>query len=113
MQWWNFNDTAFVVFFVIILILLFVLTAVITSYILVNRAFASYDTKLQQESISTRIFTIDMKNNSVIYFNRSDMKNKKEMDIASFYFHFHQNDTDKVKQWILSIIENPKTADQY
>ena len=113
MQWWNFNDQSFVTLFVIIILLLVVLAIVITTHILVNRSFASYDKKLKQESISTRIFTIDMKNNSVIYFNRSDMKNKKEMDIASFYFHFHQNDTDKVKQWILSIIENPKTADQY
>ena len=113
MQWWNFNDSSFAIFFVIILLLLLLGSGVITTYILVNRAFRVYDKKLEQESISTRVFTIDMKNNSVVYFNRSDMKNKKEMDIASFYFHFHQNDTDKVKQWILSIIENPKTADQY
>ena len=113
MQWWNFQDQSFVTFFLIILILLLVAAAVITTYILINRSFRGYEKKLEQESISTRIFTIDMKNNSVVYFNRSDMKDKKEMDIASFYFHFHQNDTDKVKQWILSIIENPKTADQY
>ena len=113
MQWWNFNDSSFATFFVIILLLLLLASGVITTYILVNRSFRVYDKKLEQESISTRVFTIDMKNNSVVYFNRSDMKNKKEMDIASFYFHFHQNDTDKVKQWILSIIENPKTADQY
>ncbi len=98
MQWWNFNDSSFVTFFVIILLLLFVAAGVITTYVLVNRAFSTYDKKLKQESISTRIFTIDMKNNSVIYFNRSDMKNKKEMEIARFYFHFHQNDTEKVKQ---------------
>ena len=41
------------------------------------------------------------------------MKNKREMDLSSFYFHFHENDTEKVQQWIYSIVTNPKSADQY
>ena len=82
MKWWNFSDQSFVTLFVIIILLLVVLSIVITTHFLVNRSFASYDKKLHQESISTRIFTIDMKNNSVIYFNRRDVKNNEEMDIA-------------------------------
>ena len=113
MQWWNFNDKSFVTLFIILVLLIVLASLIIASFIAVHYSFKGYEKKLEQESISTRVFSIDMKNNSVIYFNRSDMKNKKEMDIASFYFHFHQNDTDKVKQWLLSIIENPKTADQY
>jgi len=113
MQWWNFTDTNFVIFFVIIILVMSLLLFVSITYGIVNRSFKVYEEKIKQESISTRIFAIDVKNNKVVFFNRSDMKNKKEMELSSFYFHFHQNDTEKVQQWILSIITNPKGCDQY
>jgi hypothetical protein len=86
---------------------------VIITFSVVNHSFRVYEDKMKQESISTRVFAVDVKNNKVIFFNRSDMKNKREMDLSSFYFHFHENDTEKVQQWIYSIVTNPKSADQY
>ena len=113
MQWWNFHDNTFLIFFIIVISIIVVLAFVITSFVIVNNSFKAYEKRIEQESISTRVFAIDVKNNKVIYFNRSDMKNKREMDLTSFYFHFHQNDTEKVQQWIYSIVTNPKGADQY
>ena len=113
MKWFDFTDTTFVIVFVITLVLILLVAFVIATYVLMNYNFKSYEKKIEQESISTRIFAIDVKNNVVTFFNRSDMKDKKEMDFSSFCFHFHPNDTDKVKEWILSIMENPKTCDQY
>ena len=80
---------------------------------IIAKVFLKYEKQIKQESISTRIFSIDVKNNHVVYFNRSDMKNKREMELSSFYFHFHQNDTEKVQQWIYSIMTDPKNCDQY
>ena len=113
MKWWNFQDTNFVIFFIIIILVILLLTFVIITSVIVNRSFLAYEKKIEQESISTRIFAIDVKNNRVTFFNRSDMKNKREMELSSFYFHFHQNDTEKVQQWIYSIVTNPKSCDQY
>lgn len=113
MQWWNFQNQTFLILFFIVIFALVIIVIVVTSYIIVNHNFHTYEKRIKQESISTRIFAIDIKNNKVTYFNRSDMKNKREMDLSSFYFHFHENDTDKVRQWVLSIVENPKTAEQY
>ena len=86
---------------------------VFATFLIVNRQSRIYDEKIKKESISTRIFVIDAKNDSVIFFNRSDMKHKKKMNLSSFYFHFHSNDTEKVQQWIYSIIADPKGCDQY
>ena len=113
MQWFNFQDSNFLIFFVITLLVLSLMIFVIITFCVVNHSFKVYEDKIRQESISTRIFAIDVKNNRVVYFNRSDMKNKREMDLTSFYFHFHQNDSEKVQQWIYSIITNPKGCDQY
>ena len=113
MQWWNFQDNNFVIFFIIMILIISLLIFVSITFVVVNFSFKAYEDKIKQESISTRVFAIDVKNNSVVYFNRSDMKNKREMDLSSFYFHFHQNDSEKVQQWIYSIITNPKGCDQY
>ena len=113
MKWFDFHDTTFLVVFIIIIMLLLLAITVIVTLVLINHSFKGYEKKLEQESFSTRIFSIDVKNNKVIFFNRSDMKDKREMDFSSFCFHFHPNDTDKVKEWIMSIQNNPKTCDQY
>ena len=113
MKWGNLTDSNFIIFVVIMSLLLSVMLFVIITYLIINHSFKVYEDKLKQESISTRIFAIDVRNNRVVYFNRSDMKNKREMDLASFYFHFHQNDSAKVKEWIYSIVSNPKNCDQY
>lgn len=113
MKWWNFQDTNFLIFFIIIIMIIILLAAVIITSAIINHSLREYNKKIEQESISTRIFAIDVKNNKVTFFNRSDMKNKREMELSSFYFHFHQNDTEKVQQWIYSIVTNPKGCDQY
>lgn len=113
MKWWNFSDTNFIAFFIIMILIIVIVVFVVVTSIIINRSFVQYEKKLQQESISTRIFAIDVKNNRVSFFNRSDMKDKREMDLTSFYFHFHQNDTEKVQEWIYSIVTNPKGCDQY
>ena len=113
MDWFNFQDRTFVTFFIIMMLVLFLLAFVIFTLLVLNHSFKTYENKIKQESISTRIYTIDVKNNVVVYFNRSDIKNKRKMDLASFYIHFHQNDSQKVREWILSICQNYKTAEQY
>ena len=113
MKWWNFQDTNFLIFFIIIIMIIILLAAVIITSAIINHSLSEYNKKIEQESISTRIFAIDVKNNKVTFFNRSDMKNKREMELSSFYFHFHQNDTENVQQWIYSIVTNPKGCDQY
>ena len=113
MKWWDFTNRPFVIFFIIIMLVLILLTFIFITMVAINRSLRVYEKKLQQESISTRIYAIDVKNNTVTFFNRSDMKNKRKMDLMSFYLHFHQNDSEKVQQWIYSICTNPKGADQY
>ena len=113
MEWWNFQDTSFLTFFIIIILIMVLFIFVFVTFLIVNRQSRIYDEKIKKESISTRIFVIDAKNDSVIFFNRSDMKHKKKMNLSSFYFHFHSNDTEKVQQWIYSIIADPKGCDQY
>lgn len=85
----------------------------ITTFAVMNRKALTYRHKVKDESNTTRIFIIDVKKNIVTYFNRSDIKHKKEMELAEFYNRFHENDVDKVKSWIFSICVDAKKAEQY
>ena len=94
------------------LILSFLVFLVLT-YIFSTRRDQSYDKRIKAESTTLRIYIIDVKNNKVTYFNRSDLKNKKEIDMTTFYSHFHINDVDKIKSWVYSICTDYKNADNY
>ena len=113
MKWFDFTNVPFIIFTVLVsLVLVFLLFLVISLVISSNRDF-KYIERMKAESTTLRIFVIDVKKNSVIYFNRSDLRNKKQIDLNSFYSHFHSNDVDKIKAWIYSICTNYKTADKY
>ena len=113
MKWFDFTDIAFVTFFIIALLLIGFITFLVVSFALSFGRDKKYVERMQAESTTLRIYIIDVKNNSVIYFNRSDLRNKKEIDMNTFYSHFHINDIDKIKAWIFSICTDYKKADKY
>ena len=113
MQWWNFQDKQFLIFFIIIVSILVLLAAFFISFSVYQKIYAGYLKKIEEESHSTRIYIINIKKNTVTFFNRSNMREKKTMDLMGFYSHFHPNDNEKLKNWILSISIDPKTVEQY
>lgn len=92
----------------VVLLLFFILT-----YIIVGHFYKKNQQKIHDESNTIRIFIIDVKKNVVTYFNRSDIRHKRTMDLAGFYAKFHSNDVEKVKNWIFSICMDVKSASQY
>ena len=95
------------------MVLTFFAVFLLLTYFLSTKRDKGYDNRIRAESTTLRIYILDVKNNSVIYFNRSDLRNKKQTDLNSFYSHFHANDVDKIKNWIFSICTNYKNADKY
>ena len=113
MEWFNFNDTTFRAFFIIVVLLLLFIIFMAISYSLSTKRDLRYDNRIKAEATTLRIYIIDPKKSTVTYFNRSDLRNKKEIDMDTFYSHFHSNDIDKIKQWIYSIYTDYKNADKY
>lgn len=113
MDWWNFKDIPFLCFFISICILLLALFIFVLSLFISNSNDKRYKDKILQESNTTRIFVIDVRKNVVSYFNRSNLKLKREMDLNQFYHRFHPSDVEKVKNWIFSICIDSKDYEQY
>ena len=113
MKWFDFTDSAFVSFLIISSLLLLFLIFMIVSIAISSNKDHSYIERMKAESTTLRIYTIDVKNNAATYFNRSDLKDKRTIDMNTFYSHFHMNDIDKIKAWIFAICTNFQTADKY
>ena len=113
MKWFDFTDKTFVIFAIIVVVVVAFLIFMAISFGVSSHRDNKYIERMKTEATTVRVYAIDVKNNSVIYFNRSDLKNKKQIDMNSFYTHFHINDIDKIKAWIFSICTNYKTADKY
>ena len=113
MEWFNFNNIQFKSFFIIMMLALLFIVFLILTYVLSGRRDQKYGKRIKAESTTLRIYNIDVKNNKVTYFNRSDLKGKKEIDMTTFYSHFHINDVDKIKSWVYSICTDYKNADNY
>lgn len=113
MEWFNFNNVTFRAFFIITVVLLIFIAFMVVSYLLSSKRDSRYDNRIKAEATTLRIYIIDPKKSTVTYFNRSDLRNKKEIDMDTFYSHFHSNDVDKIKNWIYSIYTDYKSADKY
>ena len=100
-KWFDFQDKEFLILFIIVVALLTLLFGIILSFSLIKNSLHHYENKINQEKVTTQIFIIDPKNNSVLRFNRSDLRNKEKIDIGTFYSYFHEKDSERVKKWIL------------
>ena len=113
MEWFNFRNVPFRSLFIATMIVLSFIVFLVLTYIFSSRRDKKYDKRIKAESTTLRIYIIDVKNNKVTYFNRSDLKSKREIDMTTFYSHFHINDVDKIKSWVYSICTDYKNADNY
>lgn len=113
MDFGNFKDIYFQLFFVSMVVLVGTLILITFLFIVYVKRNKEYRELIDGESSSTLIFIIDIKQNKITYFNKSDMRNKVTSDLMSFYSRFHPNDVEEVKGWIFSICVDPKTTEQY
>ncbi len=113
MEFGNFQDTKFVIFFATLLILFLFLVGIIVVFAISKYSDRKFEERVDYESTTTRIYIIDVKKNKIIQLNKSDMAHKVTYDLYSFYSSFHPNDSERVKDWIFKICVNPKEAGEY
>ncbi len=113
MTWFDFTDITFVAFFttcVIVLGLLISFAIYIGTDSLKEKIYLN---KISNETNTIRIYVINVKESTALYFNKSDIRHKKTIPLTDFYSFFHINDQEKIKNWIVSISLDPTHADQF
>lgn len=113
MAWWDFSDIHFLIFFIITLSVFVLITAFIVSFSVFNQIDINSKRSITRESNTIRIYIIDLKNNNVIYFNKSNIKEKNNITLSQFYLNFKEEDVDKLKNWIYSICIENRTMNDF
>lgn len=113
MEWLNFTNTYFLTFFIIVIFFVGLLVFFSVSFVLEKKRENKYLERIKIEANTTRIYIIDPKNNSVLYFNRNEIKDKKTTDLITFYNKFHPDDQEKVKSWIFQICVDQRKTQNY
>lgn len=103
MDFGNFHDTSFVIFFSIIILLVISLSVMTALFAISHNKDQKFLKGIKYEKNTIRISIIDVQKNKITTFTKSDIKHKKTTDLMSFYSSIHPNDVDKVKDWIFSI----------
>ena len=103
MVWWDFTNQEFLYLFIITVILLVLFIFLFVSIFIFNYIDRRHDLAIEKASNTIRIFVINFKEDRVVYFDKNNVKKKTTTNLVGFYSNFHENDVDKVKQWIYSI----------
>ena len=85
------------------MILLSLLIIVYIAFLVHNYFDRQHSLAIKKASNAVRIFVINFKEDRVVYFDKNNVKKKTTTNLVGFYSNFHENDVDKVKQWIYSI----------
>lgn len=109
----DFSDQEFVLLFAVIV----AISALVLFFIITFLVFTTHEKRIrraiEKESNTVRIYMVDIKNNHVIYFNKSDLEHKYHINLNDFYSKFHPSEINKLKDWIFSIYVPSSNADEF
>lgn len=72
-----------------------------------------YHESIEDKSNSVRIIIIDKKNETVQFFNRSDIKKVRTIPLDQFYVQFPTEKLDSLSKWINSLLIDEKSVNDY
>lgn len=113
MEFGNFANEEFVVFFSILLSVGIAIVVATILFAFTGIKDKKYEKAIKYESLTASICIIDVQKNKITSFNKSDLKHKITSDLMAFYDQFHPNDVDKVKNWIFAISVGRENVEQY
>ena len=109
----DFTDKEFTLLFLLIVIISLLVVFFTVTFLLFLYKDNRTQKEIDKESSTVRIYAVDIKNNHVVYFNKSDLKNKYHINLNDFYAKFHPSDINKLKDWIFSIYVPQSNPEEY
>ena len=100
------------VFLSLAILLALMVTLLVSSAAAVRRT-KRYQKMLEEQSNSVRIFTIDIPNDKVTFFNVTTLSNIRECTLGQFYQQFPISDQKRVIHWVNALAEPGTTAPEF
>ena len=110
---WDFTNLEFLVLFIILTVTIISIVGLVASFIFSKAEIATSQQSIKKESNAVRVYIVDFKNNSVVYFSRSSIGKKRKFPLSRFYMLFTPADADKLKAWLYSICVENRIVDDY
>ena len=85
---------------------LLAMVVVIILFAISNHRDENHDKEIRNLSNSLRIFVIDVKNDTVRYFNSAHLRERRTSSITSFYNQFSSGERENLINWVGHLLEN-------
>ncbi len=85
---------------------LLAMVVVILLFAISNHRDENHDKEIRNLSNSLRIFVIDVKNDTVRYFNSAHLRERRTSSITSFYNQFSSRERENLINWVGHLLEN-------
>ena len=93
--------------------LIFVILIIFLSFFISAHGDNKYRREIKEQANSVRIYIIDVKNNVVRFFNRSNIREQRTISVTDFYNQFPNFEREKLIEWIAALIDGSKNAADY
>ena len=95
---------AFALFAVVLIIILFAIS---------NHRDDNHDKEIRDLSNSLRIFVIDVKNDTVRYFNSAHLRDRKTSSITAFYNQFSSKERENLINWVGHLLDEENETPKF
>ena len=85
---------------------LLAMVVVIVLFAVSNHKDENHNKEIRDLSNSLRIFVIDVKNDTVRYFNSAHLRERRTSSITSFYNQFSSQERENLINWVGHLLEN-------
>jgi EAL domain-containing protein (putative c-di-GMP-specific phosphodiesterase class I) len=93
--------------------LVLILLVIFLTYLISRHGDRKFRKDIKDQTNTVRVYIIDIKNNTVRFFNRSNIREQRIISVTDFYNQFPNFERDKLIEWIGSLIDATKTAPDY
>ena len=113
MEIFDFSNITNLIIFCVIAALLLVFLIILLSFFISRHGDTKYRKDIKEQANTIRVYIIDVKNNLVRFFNRSNIREQRTFSVTDFYNQFPNFEREKLIEWVGSLIDASKTAPDY
>ena len=100
------NSVVELIMFIVGGVALLAMVVVIVLFAISNHRDENHDKEIRNLSNSLRIFVIDVKNDTVRYFNSAHLRERRTSSITSFYNQFSSRERENLINWVGHLLED-------
>ena len=109
----DFTDIPSLILLIVFGALLLALLIIIISFFISRYSDKKYRKDIKDQANTVRVYIIDIKNNTVRFFNRSNIREQRTISVTDFYNQFPNFEREKLIEWIGSLIDSSKSTPDY